>query len=92
MKKAIKAIVSGTVQGVFFRAFVKEKADSLGIKGFVRNVEDGKVECYFEGDNEVIEKLMDEVRQGPQYSMIKNVDVSDEKYTGDYKDFRVLRF
>jgi acylphosphatase len=92
MKKAIKVVINGIVQEVFFRAFLKEKADLLGIRGFVRNLENKDVEAYFEGDNEQIEKMMDFTRQGPPHSVIKRVDVIDEKYTGDYKGFNILRF
>ena len=92
MKKAVKVVINGTVQGVFFRVFLKEKADLLGLKGFVRNLDNKDVEAYFEGDHEAIEKMLDFARQGPAHSIIKRVDVSDERYTGDYKSFNVLKF
>ena len=51
MKKTKKILVKGLVQGVFFRQFIKEQADKLGICGYVRNLDDGRVEAVVEGDD-----------------------------------------
>ena len=48
MKKAVKLFISGNVQGVFFRAFIKEEAEKNNVKGFVRNLEDGRIEIFLE--------------------------------------------
>jgi len=60
MKRAVKLIISGTVQGVFYRKFVKDKADDLNLNGFVRNIENGKVEAVLEGDSEKIKEMIEE--------------------------------
>lgn len=92
MKTACKIIVSGTVQGVFYRKFIKEKADNLELKGFVRNLENGDVEIYVEGEKEKIKKLIEEAKKGPKYSVVKDISIEEKKWTGEFKDFKVLSF
>lgn len=92
MKVAAKIIVRGTVQSVFFRNFVKENADKLKVGGIVRTLENGDVEIIAEGEKENIGKFLEEVKKGPKYSQIRNVTVEDRKYSGDLKEFKVLRF
>lgn len=89
MKKAFRLYVDGNVQGVFFRSFVKENAERLDIKGFVRNLEDGRVEVFAEGNPENVEKIIELVKKGPKYSQIKNVEIKEEKFQ-DFKNFKVL--
>ena len=50
MKRSVKLLIKGIVQGVFFRKFVKENADALCLKGFVRNLETGEIEVFAEGE------------------------------------------
>ena len=92
MKKAAKIVVSGTVQGVFFRGFVKKKADYIGLFGFIRNLEDGNVEVVVEGERDEINKLVDFCKEGPKHSMIKGVKTTEIPWNGDFKDFKILRF
>ncbi len=91
MKKSAKILVQGTVQGVFFRQFIKENADKLQLRGFVRNLENGDVEIIVEGDHEDIGRFIEIVKKGPQYSQIRNVSVEEKKWGGEFSDFRVLR-
>ena len=88
----MKLVVSGTVQGVFFRNFTKENADKLGLKGHVRNLETGDVEIVLEGEKDNIEKMHELLKKGPKYSQIRNISVEEKKWTGDQKDFKVIRF
>lgn len=92
MKKAAKLIVQGTVQGIFFRQFVKEHADKLGLLGFVRNLTNGNVEIVAEGEKEQIERLIGFVKEGPKHSQIRNVQVEERKWSGDFKVFKIIRF
>ncbi len=92
MKNAAKIIVQGTVQGIFFRQFVKEHADNLGLVGFVRNLENGNVEIIVEGESGQIERLVGFVRKGPEHAQIRNVKIEERKWSGDFKEFKVLRF
>ena len=92
MRKAARLVVQGTVQGIFFRQFVKEHSDNLGLLGFVRNLEDGTVEIVIEGESEQIDRLIRIVKKGPEHSQIRNVKVEEKKWTGDLKEFKILRF
>jgi acylphosphatase len=91
MKKAVKVYIFGTVQGVFFRTFIKERADKLGVKGYVRNKEDGTVEAWFEGNAKDVDKMVEECKKGPPHSQIKRLDIVDE-HLQEMKDFKIIRF
>lgn len=92
MKKAVKILVKGTVQGVFFRQFIKDHADKLKLTGYCRNLESGAVEIVVEGEPDEIERFVGFVKTGPKHSQIRNVDVKDQKWTGEFGEFKVLRF
>jgi len=92
MKKAAKIIVKGTVQGVFYRQFIKEHADNLKLAGFVRNLEDGDVEIIAEGEADAIERLANFAKEGPQHSQIRNVDTEERKWSGEFDEFKILKF
>ena len=92
MKRAARFIVQGTVQGIFFRQFVKEHADNLGIVGFVRNLTGGDVEILAEGEIEKIERLSKFVKKGPEHSQIRHVQIEERKFSDEFKDFQILRF
>ena len=89
MKKAIKITVKGSVQGVFFRNFVKESADEIGIKGFVRNLSSGGVEIFAEGEIEDVDKLCDLCKSGPQHSVVKDVLIEEQEFQ-DFGEFKIL--
>jgi acylphosphatase len=92
MKKAVKIVIDGTVQGVFFRQFIKTEADKLSVKGLTRNLENGNVEVIAEGDKEALEKLIEICKKGPQFAQIRSLKVEERKYSGDFKEFKVLKF
>lgn len=89
MKKSVRVYIEGTVQGIFYRAFVKENAEKLDVKGFVRNLEDGRVEVFLEGDIENVDKMIELCKQGPKHSDIKKAEVKTEKFQ-DFKTFKIL--
>ena len=91
MKKGAKIVISGTVQGVFYRQFVKDNVDEFGLKGFVRNLENGDVEIVVEGESENIKKLVEVLKKGPVHAQIRNVSVEERSYSGDFKEFKILR-
>lgn len=92
MKKAVKLIVQGTVQGIFFRQFVKEYADNFGLTGFVRNLTEGEVEVIAEGEGKQIKKLIEFVKKGPKHAQIRNVKIEEKRWSGEFKEFKILRF
>ena len=89
MKKSIRLYISGTVQGIFFRGFVKENAEKFNVKGFVRNLEDGRVEVFLEGNNEDVDKVIELCKKGPKHSEVKSIETKDEKFQ-DFKTFKIL--
>jgi len=91
MKKAARIYVFGTVQGIFFRNFIKENAEKLNIKGYVRNKEDGSVEAWFEGDSEKVDEMIELCKKGPEHSIIKRLDIVEESMQ-DLKEFKILSF
>jgi len=74
--KRAKVIVQGSVQGVFFRAETRDRARSLGLAGWVRNVPDGTVEAVFEGADERVESMVDWCRRGPGGARVEEVEVA----------------
>ena len=89
MKKSVRVYITGTVQGVFFRGFVKENAERQNIKGFVRNLEDGRIEIFLEGDATGVNKMIELCQKGPKHSQIRKVDIKPERFQ-DFKVFKVL--
>ncbi len=92
MKKAAKFVVRGTVQGIFFRQFVKEHADDLKLRGFVRNLEKGEIEIVVEGESESIKRLSDFLSSGPAHAQIRDVRSEERKWSGDFSEFKIIRF
>jgi len=77
MKQA-HVFISGRVQGVFFRAHVKETADALGLKGWVKNLSDGRVEAVFCGNEDRVQVAIEKSREGSESSSVDNVEVKWE--------------
>ncbi len=85
-----RIVVRGRVQGVFFRASMKEVADRLGVKGWVRNLPDGySVEAVVEGEEDSVKKLIEWCHEGPPLARVEKVEVTFEPYKGEFKDFRI---
>ncbi|MFA6023309.1 MAG: acylphosphatase [Candidatus Pacearchaeota archaeon] len=89
MKKAAKITIHGNVQGVFFRNYIKEKADSLGLKGFVRNLEGGDVELVVEGDIDHVDKMHELCRQAPKHAVISSTELKEIEFQ-DFTEFQIL--
>lgn len=88
LMRAIEVFVSGRVQAVGFRAFTRRNAVMLGVRGYVENMEDGRVHAVLEGDDHQVEKLLELVRQGPRMSEVRDVRVKDVDPSG-YRGFDV---
>lgn len=87
--KRVHVFVSGRVQGVFFRAETQNKAISLNLTGWVRNISDGRVEAVFEGKKDNTKKMIDWCKRGPNFASVINIEVIEEPYTGEFEDFRI---
>ena len=87
--KRVRVVISGKVQGVFFRVETKKAADRLNIYGWVKNLKDSTVEAVFEGENENINQMLNWCNQGALLSEVDNVFVSIEKYKCEFLDFHI---
>ena len=74
----IKVLISGKVQGVFYRAHARKKAKKLGLKGWVRNTNDGKVEAVFEGPKDKVKKMVEWCWKGSPLSKVEKVEEVDK--------------
>lgn len=89
--KVAHVYISGFVQGVGYRQFVKKNAKKLGINGWVKNLPDGRVEAIFQGAKEGIEKMIEFCKKGPFLSEVEEVQVEwEESEKGTFKTFEVI--
>ena len=82
--------ISGFIQGVGYRQFVKKIARQIGLNGWVRNLSDGRVESLFSGSREKIEKAIEECWKGPFLSEVESVNVQWEKAEKELRSFEIL--
>lgn len=85
----LHALIHGHVQGVFFRSSIEERAQDLGLSGWVRNRSDGAVEVVAEGREAALTALRDYCKKGPPGAVVRDVELIDEHETGDFDGFRV---
>jgi len=90
MIQHITIIVSGKVQGVFFRVATKEKADELGVKGFVRNEANGSVLIEAEAEEDALYKFVKWCNSGPPRAVVQQVEVTPAEATG-FQNFVIMR-
>ena len=86
--KCTHLIVSGRVQGVFFRDNIRKKAKELGLHGYAKNLEDGNVEVVAQGNEEKINELIAFIENHPGYSKVENVRTS-HKELQNFKGFEI---
>ncbi len=86
----VHLVISGHVQGVFFRAETKRVADSLFLSGWVRNLSNGDVETYAIGDKKKLEKFVQWCQHGPSRAQVENVNVEWNKDLGKESSFRII--
>ncbi len=91
MKQKARAhiFIEGRVQGVFFRENTRQKADELGIFGWVRNLPDGRVEIVFEGKKQKIEETIKWLKQGPKFAKVEKVNTKWEKPKDEFQNFEI---
>jgi acylphosphatase len=83
-------VIEGRVQGVYYRASLKDEAERFGLKGWVRNLPGGEVEATVEGDESAIEALVAWCRNGPPRAAVDNVTVESEAPLGDFDTFLII--
>ena len=87
--KRIHIFVTGRVQGVFFRQSTRVIAIKNNVNGWVRNLDDGRVEIVAEGEESNINALADWCKIGPANSRVDEFELSEEKSTGEFENFQV---
>ncbi|RCW55672.1 MULTISPECIES: acylphosphatase [Halanaerobium] len=80
--------ISGRVQGVGFRAFTRKQAAVLDIKGWVKNLRDGRVEVKIKGKKNKVEKMINKLKEGPSFARVDNFEVKTEK-ADDFNEFEI---
>ncbi len=76
-RRAVRAVVTGRVQGVFYRASFQQQARSRGLGGWVRNRPDGSVEFLIQGDAEAVQQQLEWAKRGPKNARVSDVDVQE---------------
>ena len=88
--QCVRLFVTGRVQGVFFRQCLKAKSIQNNIFGWVKNLQDGRVECLLEGTEENISILVEWAHHGPANAIVENVEIHNEKFNNEFVKFDVL--
>ncbi|WP_457555818.1 acylphosphatase [Candidatus Pyrohabitans sp.] len=87
--KRVHVFISGRVQGVFYREYTRRKAQELGVKGWVRNLPDGRVEAVFEGEDRAVDEMVRWCWEGSPYASVTKVEAKEEEYTGEFEGFEI---
>ena len=85
-------LVSGRVQGVFFRDSTQRQANARGVRGWVRNLPDGRVEAVFEGGEQAVRHMVSWCRQGPANAYVTDVEIDYQAPTGEFSSFSVRHY
>ncbi len=90
MMRKVKILVTGRVQGVYFRAFTQKKANQLSIKGYAKNLPDGRVEIIAEADAVTIEKFTTWCHKGPITARVDQVEITELAPNNEFNAFTTL--
>lgn len=88
-KKRAHLVIHGNVQGVFFRAYMRDRAEKDKVTGWIKNCFDGTVEAVLEGDEAAVTEIVEWSHTGPSEAEVKKVEVTWEKPKGDLKEFSI---
>ncbi len=89
MIKSLQCVISGKVQGVFFRSWIHDQAANLGVKGWVRNIADGKVEVLGQGAEASLEEFKSRLIQGSPLSRVENIECKWIDYDKEHTEFEI---
>jgi acylphosphatase len=89
MKQQRVVRIHGKVQGVGYRFFATRVARRLGLKGSIQNLRDGTVEAIVEGESKAIDEWVEDLREGPRYAEVTNIEQETKEFTGRLGDFDV---
>ncbi|MBI3334695.1 acylphosphatase [Candidatus Pacearchaeota archaeon] len=91
MKKAVRLFITGSLQSLFYRQFIKQHADAYKVQGFLRNREDGRVEIFIEGQVDAVDAVIAICKRGPKHAIIRSTEEREERLQG-FKEFKILNF
>ncbi len=87
--KTVHLIITGKVQGVFFRDYTMQKAQDLGVNGWVRNLPNGSVEAMIEGQPDLVDKMIEWFYRGSPLSLVNDVEIDEILPTQTLTDFQI---
>lgn len=90
MKAQVRLLITGRVQGVFFRANAQSMARKLLIRGWVTNLTNGNLEIVAEGEEENLQQFINWCRKGPPGALVNKVEVTWGEFEGKFSDFRII--
>lgn len=91
MEARVRIIITGVVQGVFFRRGIADLARRVGVRGYVRNLPDGRVEALAEGEKTGLDELIRFCHAGPPGARVLRVHVEWSDYTGEFHGFKITK-
>jgi acylphosphatase len=91
MQARVRILITGLVQGVFFRREITDLTRRLGITGWVRNLSDGRVEALAEGERTQLDALIRFCSVGPKGAVVRRVDVEWLDFQGEFRGFRIVK-
>ncbi len=89
MRKSIRLFITGSIQGIFFRQYIKDQADKNKINGYVRSLEDGRVEIFIEGIVDNVNSMVQICKTGPPHAKVRSVEEKPVTFQG-FKEFKIL--
>lgn len=87
--KRVHVYISGRVQGVCFRAITQRTALNLKLTGWVRNMDDGRVEALLEGEDAAVDQMVAWCRTGPPAARVDDIDIIEKPYMGNLRSFHI---
>ena len=91
MEARARILITGLVQGVFFRREITDQARRLGISGWVKNLQDGRVEALVEGEKARLDELIRFCHVGPRGAIVRRVEVEWSDYSGEFRGFKITK-
>lgn len=89
LKTRVHVYISGRVQGVFFRATTRDEAKKREVTGWVKNLQDGRVEAIFEGEKEKVDEMIQFCHEGPRQANVTDVELERQDYQDDFSSFQI---
>jgi acylphosphatase len=90
MNKRAHLIITGRVQGVWYRSYTKDKAQKIGLTGWVRNLENGDVEAIIEGEEKAVEEMIEWCYSGSPLSKVEEIQTIYDKFIDEFDEFTIL--